>query len=314
MDLHQLRCALAVVDHGGFTRAARALHLSQSALSHSVRRLEADLGTPLFERVGRRVPLTAAGEAFVGPARRALAAAEGVRGAVGAVTGLLAGRLELVVLRSLVVPVAALVAALRAEAPGVVVGLRDPDENDNVLARVRAGEGDLGLARGAAVPADLEGRVVAHEEYVAVLPPGTPPARRVGPAALGRHPLVAPQSGGPNRALFDRMVGSDRATVAVETDHLEAAVALAAAGAGATVAPAALAPLARALGAVTAPLAVDGGGAPVLAVHRPGALSPAGAAFLALVDERGLGTGRDGRAVAAPTLAGDRRPRRREDR
>src|SRR5207244_9887561 len=40
VELHQLRCAVAVVDHGGFTRAARALHLSQPSLSYAIARLE----------------------------------------------------------------------------------------------------------------------------------------------------------------------------------------------------------------------------------------------------------------------------------
>src|SRR5438067_1431237 len=72
MELRQLEYVLGIVDHGGFTRAASALHISQPALSQAVRTLEKEIGVDLFVRTGRRVSLTPAGEAFVGPARQAL--------------------------------------------------------------------------------------------------------------------------------------------------------------------------------------------------------------------------------------------------
>ena len=62
MELRQLRAVEAVARHRHFTRAAEELHVAQSALSHQVRRLERELGTPLFERTSRRVVLTPAGE------------------------------------------------------------------------------------------------------------------------------------------------------------------------------------------------------------------------------------------------------------
>ncbi|KKK08014.1 LysR family transcriptional regulator, partial [Pseudomonas putida SJ3] len=64
MNLKQLEYALAVADTGSFTRAAERCHVVQSALSHQVARLEAQLGVSLFERSSRRVRLTPAGEAL----------------------------------------------------------------------------------------------------------------------------------------------------------------------------------------------------------------------------------------------------------
>ena len=72
MELRQVEHVIGVVEHGGFTRAAAALHISQPALSQSVRTLERELGSDLFVRAGRSVTLTAAGEAFLAPARRGL--------------------------------------------------------------------------------------------------------------------------------------------------------------------------------------------------------------------------------------------------
>src|SRR5437763_4983385 len=90
MDLRQLEYLVAVVDHGGFTRAADALFVAQPSLSQGVRTLEAELGVPLFHRLGRRVELTSAGEALLEPARRMLRDATTARAAVAEVAGVAA--------------------------------------------------------------------------------------------------------------------------------------------------------------------------------------------------------------------------------
>jgi hypothetical protein len=53
VDLRQLEYVVGVIDHGGFTRAAEALHVAQPTLSQGIRTLEAELSVELFERVGR---------------------------------------------------------------------------------------------------------------------------------------------------------------------------------------------------------------------------------------------------------------------
>lgn len=62
MELRDLRLVLAIVDNGGLTRASEQLHVTQSALSHQLRQLEAALGVELFARIKKRLVLTAAGE------------------------------------------------------------------------------------------------------------------------------------------------------------------------------------------------------------------------------------------------------------
>jgi DNA-binding transcriptional LysR family regulator len=70
LALDQIRSVLAVVDYGGYHRAADALHLSQPAISKHVRKIEQQLGGPLFERRGRGVEVSARGEAVVAELRR----------------------------------------------------------------------------------------------------------------------------------------------------------------------------------------------------------------------------------------------------
>ncbi len=82
LKIEWLRSFLAVTDAGGFTKAARALNLSQPAVSTHVAELEANLGTKLFEHLGGRISLTRSGEAVARESRRIL---DDVRGLVHAV-------------------------------------------------------------------------------------------------------------------------------------------------------------------------------------------------------------------------------------
>src|SRR5262245_41333831 len=124
MDLRRLALFLDVVDHGGVTRAAEAAHVSQPSVSQAIRELESELGTPLFHRVGRRLVLTAAGEALVEPARQALRDVDTARAAVEAVAGLERGRLDLAALPTLAIdPMAPLVGRFRRAHPGVTLSL-----------------------------------------------------------------------------------------------------------------------------------------------------------------------------------------------
>jgi len=91
MDIQNLRAFLLVAEAGSFSLAARKLHLTQPAVSKRVAQLEEELGTPLFDRIGRTVRTTEAGEALLPHARaiqRELQSAEqSVRDLAGEVGG-----------------------------------------------------------------------------------------------------------------------------------------------------------------------------------------------------------------------------------
>ncbi|HZU10137.1 MAG TPA: LysR family transcriptional regulator, partial [Pseudacidobacterium sp.] len=76
MELRHLRYFCAVAEWRGFNRAARALHVSQSAISEQVLDLENEIGVALLNRSQHRVSLTPAGEVFFNEARKVLAAAD----------------------------------------------------------------------------------------------------------------------------------------------------------------------------------------------------------------------------------------------
>jgi LysR family transcriptional regulator, carnitine catabolism transcriptional activator len=286
MELRQVEYVVGVAEHGGFTRAAAALHVTQPALSEGVARLEAELGIELFHRVGRRVVLSAAGEAFLDPARRLLRDREVLTSSVAAVVGLEGGRLDLVTLPTLAgEPLAPLVGRFRRAHPGVVVHVDQPEDDRGVAERVRRGDAELGLAD---LPLDGAGLVTERlltQELVAVLPAGAALAarKRLSVRDLASTPLVLTPPGTPMRVRVDQAFADAgmTPTLAVVTDQRDAIVPMVLAGAGATILPDPLAATARERGAATVPLTPrlrrDVG-----LVWRDAPLSPAARAFLAL--------------------------------
>ena len=83
MNLDRLEVFLRIVETGSMGAASRVLHLTQPALSHSLKLLEEELGTPLFERQGRGLVLTAAGRALEPRARALLESAQAIARDVG---------------------------------------------------------------------------------------------------------------------------------------------------------------------------------------------------------------------------------------
>src|SRR6187399_761631 len=191
MDLRRLRLFLAVVDDGGMTRAAEAEHVSQPSVSQAIRELEAELRTPLFHRVGRRVVLTVAGEALVEPARQVLRDVDTGRAAVEAVAGVTAGRLDLVALPTLAVdPVAPLVGAFRRAHPGVDIALADPADAAHAVDLVASGECELGITAEPVADPALVSHALGHQDLLAVLPPGANASHAMAVTTLARFPLV----------------------------------------------------------------------------------------------------------------------------
>jgi LysR family transcriptional activator of glutamate synthase operon len=194
MELRQLRYAEAVARHRHFTRAAEELHVAQSALSHQVRRLEAELGAELFERTSRSVTPTEAGEAVAARARRILAEVEGISGEVDELRGLVRGRVSVgALLPGGPIDVPLLLARFAQEFPGIEVSLREGTAGD-MLRYLQSDDVEAAFTLQPELPEDLEVRRLGVEELLATFPPGQAPDRKfVGAAELTRLPLVTPR-------------------------------------------------------------------------------------------------------------------------
>ncbi|MER3405049.1 MAG: hypothetical protein C4289_07695 [Chloroflexota bacterium] len=100
MELRHLRYFQAVAEERSFRRAAERLFISQPALSQQIRQLEEEVGVPLFDRIGKRVRPTAAGELLLGYAQRVLHELAEAQRALAEFEGLARGTLALGVVQT----------------------------------------------------------------------------------------------------------------------------------------------------------------------------------------------------------------------
>jgi LysR family carnitine catabolism transcriptional activator len=296
MDLRRLQHFLAVADHQGFTAAARAEGISQPALSLSVKELEIELSTPLFRRLGRRVALTPAGDALVGPARLALRDVETGRAAVAAVTGLAGGSLALASLPTLAAdPVAPLVGRFRQAHPEVAVDLAAPEDSADVAAMVRDGRSELGIIDNDQLDVGLVAHHIGTQRLLVILPPGaTVPVASGATTGVALQDLaglsfVASPEGTSSRRLLEAgFPDGSGPSVAVVTAQRDAIVPLVLSGAGAALVPEGTAMVAATQGAVVLRPSSEVARSIVL-VHAPGPLAPAAARFVELASETTAG-------------------------
>jgi LysR family transcriptional regulator, transcription activator of glutamate synthase operon len=210
LELRQLRYAEAVARHRHFTRAADELHVAQSALSHQVRRLEAELGMELFERTSRHVVPTDAGEAIAARARRILAEVEDAREEIDELRGLVRGRVSIgALLPAGDIDVPRLLASFSEAYPGIEVALREGTAG--TMRRLLA-EDEVDAAFSlifGELPDDLEVERVSEDELVALFPPGAAPrATHATVDDLAVHALITPSGGSAIRNALDEQFAS----------------------------------------------------------------------------------------------------------
>lgn len=159
MDLRQLEYVVAVADELSFTRAAEGCHVVQSALSHQIQRLEAELDMRLFERSSRRVRVTPAGELLVAYARRILASVAEARVELDALAGLERGELAVGATQTAgrVLDVIALFGAFHRQHSGIKLASISGPAHE-LVEGVRAGWLDLAFV---AASADAPGSDIA---------------------------------------------------------------------------------------------------------------------------------------------------------
>lgn len=193
LDLRDLRYFEAIAEAGHVGRAARALHRSQPTLTGAVRRLEERLGTALFEKAGRGIRLTAAGDALRSRARTLRITAEDAEREVADI-----GRGEAGLVRIGMVPTAArfLMPALCGEALGDApkLALRAMIANNDVL-RAALKSGELDFTVNLADPADdeVDSHRILRDDCVVVAARGHPIFRaRPTMKELARHGFILP--------------------------------------------------------------------------------------------------------------------------
>lgn len=297
MTLQQLVYFLAAVEHGSFSAAAESLHLAQPSLSEQIRRLEAELGSPLFARGGRGLELTEAGRLLRPHAERTLAAAQEAASSVREVAELTGGTASFGTFGN--APsylLADLVQDFRTRHPNVKIRLTGLNSS-TVADQVRDGVLEAGLI---VLPIDdrgLDVRPAVRDEIVFM---SRDPDRLAEPMTierLGERPLILYDArfgwdDPTRRQLMDR---AQRAGVQldpdIEVEYVESALELAARGLGDTIAAHAIAAtgrgFARRLGSVPFdPPLYD---TFAFITRRNAHLSPATRAFMAMAEKRIVG-------------------------
>lgn len=241
MDLRQLEIVRRVAETGSFTAAARALNVSQSAVSRQVLQLEEELGEPAFLRLGRKVRLTTAGQSLLDLSRRVLADIQDTTRGIRDEQQSPAGTLHLgggMTVCLHVLP--ALLKEFRRRQPRIEVKLTT-GSTAQLLERLRSGALDVGLLTLPVEGADLVQVPVIREELLLVMPPSHKLARtrRLAPADLHKQRWVLFERGSSTRRVIDEMfrVHGIHPRIVMETENVEILKALTMIGMGLTIVP-----------------------------------------------------------------------------
>ena len=229
MELRHLEHFVAVAEERNFTRAARRVHLVQSALSVSVRSLERELGTRLFERTTREVELTDAGQLLLPEARRTLEAAASAQAAVLDAQAGLRGTLRLGMMQMTgLVDVGSMIARFHRERPLVSIQPRSTAGGSAAIIRqIRAGLLDAAfVAASGQAQSGLTVTTLASEPVLLACPPGHPLARRaaVSVSELASEPFVDFTPGWGTRTMADHLFATAGAERSIDIEVSDASI------------------------------------------------------------------------------------------
>ena len=209
LEIRHLRLIAGISDAGSMTRAAERLHLTQSALSHQLRDIEARVDTPFFVRLGRKMVLTAAGRRVLETARRVIAdierAEEDVRRLAGNTDGVIRVCTQCYTGYHWLGP---LLTAFQRRHPRVTLHVA-ADATDRPVEALLDGHIDLAILIDPVRDRRVRLRPLFTDEMVAIVAKGHPLARRrwVSPAELAAEHVLVYSSVPEESFLFQRVLG-----------------------------------------------------------------------------------------------------------
>jgi DNA-binding transcriptional LysR family regulator len=210
VELRHLRAFQAVARTSSFTKAAAELNYAQSSITEQVKALETDLGTSLFDRTGRKLRLTSAGERMVDYAAQVLSLVDEARSVVDSATGELTGELTVGGLETLCAHrIPAVLVRYQDRFPQVRVTVCEGNRGE-MYEGVRRGDIDVSFTFGTP-PTDAVFASTVHSDdrLVVATPVGhrLSAKDRVTRADLRDEPFLATQRGCGFREMFDNALG-----------------------------------------------------------------------------------------------------------
>jgi DNA-binding transcriptional LysR family regulator len=241
MELDQLKGFYYAAKLQSFTETASRLYVTQSAISHQIKALEAEIGEPLLLRVGRRVRLTATGEMLFGPIEALLDRLDALETTVKELRSLERGRLRLGASDTASIYfLPELLRRFRAAHPGVEVSISSL-VSPQVVRKVLEREVDLGIVSLGPLPECLDAVPLYRESLVCLAPGGHPFGDRpfVTAADLASEALILLEPGSVTRRRIDEHFTAAEARLAptLELSNFEIIKRYVAAGLGISIAP-----------------------------------------------------------------------------
>jgi DNA-binding transcriptional LysR family regulator len=241
MDLRQLEIVRAIAETGSFTAAGARLHVSQSAISRQILLLEDEFHERLFVRLGRRVQITAAGEALLQLANRVF---NDIRDTSASITDrqkVLTGTITIVGGMTVCLYVfPPLIKEFKKHHPQVEIKVATGGTM-RLQRRVRTGQADLALLT---LPVDdpaLTSVPVLREELMLVMPIGHPLANKdsVGVEALVGQPFIVFEQGSNTRRTLDEFFVREQVKprIVTESENVEIIKSMVASGLGVAIVP-----------------------------------------------------------------------------
>jgi DNA-binding transcriptional LysR family regulator len=241
MYLEQLRHFYTVAETGSFTEASRKLLLTQPAVSNQIRKLEEDIGQKLFERQGRRVQLTRAGEILYAHTRKIFQQLREAEGILEDLKSLETGSLSLGTVD--VVSIYVLPQIFREfheKYPRVEISIQ-VDNSTNISRGVLEGEFDLGFVTLPVEENNLNWIPIYQDQMRVIAPAGHPLTNKktVSLADLEQTTLIIYKKGSVTRKIIEGVFEKDGRTLMpdMEIDRPEAMKRLVEAGLGVSILP-----------------------------------------------------------------------------
>lgn len=226
MELNSLRAFVQVVRDGSFSQAAEALFITQPAVSKRIASLEAELMTPLFDRVGRQIFLTEAGHQLLPRAEQILHTLVDIRRELSNLSGEIIGRLSMGTSHHIglhrLPPV---LKDFSKQHPQVDLDIRFIS-SEKACQAVEQGELELGIVTLPLQPPDqLALQLVWRDPLCFVVSADHPLAQagKIDPATLMAHPALLPTKSTYTRTLLEEALGSLPGEIhcSLSTDYLE---------------------------------------------------------------------------------------------
>lgn len=212
ITFRQIKVFTEVAEHGSMARAAESLHLTPPAISMQIKEIEAQVGLPLFDRNGRSVTLSTAGEYFLVHAKRLLAALKEADNAMARLKRVERGLLTIGMVGTAKYFVPQLLARFQIDHPGVEVRLRVCGNREQLVLMMQAGEVDISIMGRPPKEIATRARSFAAHPLVFIAPPDHPLAQRhnIPVAALEGLPFIVREHGSGTRAAMEGFFAENR--------------------------------------------------------------------------------------------------------